>query len=156
MLVACAVFALSAAGTSAWAAGAVLLGGAALQVSGEMLLAAAGSWEIAFSLAPPDKQGQYQGFFGSSTSIARMLGPLLLTTLIIAGGTSGWFVLGGMFLLAGLAMNPAVRWAERESQARAAGRVDHPAGDPAGVVGGEERHDEGDVRGLPDPAQCGQ
>ncbi|MCC5576217.1 MFS transporter [Microtetraspora sp. AC03309] len=112
MLAACAVFALSAAGTSAWVAGAVLLAGAVLQVIGEMTLSA-GAWEIGFDLAPSDKQGQYQGFFGSGVAIARMLGPLLLTTLIMGWGAAGWLLLGGVFLLAGVAMGPAVRWAER-------------------------------------------
>ncbi|MEV0972194.1 MFS transporter [Microtetraspora glauca] len=112
MLAACAVFALSAAGTSAWVAGAVLLAGAVLQVIGEMTLSA-GAWEIGFDLAPSDKQGQYQGFFGSGVAIARMLGPLLLTTLIMGWGAAGWLLLGGVFLLAGVAMGPAVHWAER-------------------------------------------
>jgi MFS family permease len=112
LLVACAVFALSAAGGSAWLAAVVLLVGAGLQVIGEMLLGA-GSWEISFGLAPPNKHGQYQGFFGSGLAIARMLGPSLLIALIITWGAPGWFVLGGLFLAAGFGMGPAVRWAAR-------------------------------------------
>ncbi|MER5320775.1 MFS transporter [Streptosporangium roseum] len=112
MLASCAVFALSAAGSSAWAAGAALLVAACLQVLGEMMHAS-GAWEVGFDLAPQDRQGQYQGFFGAGTAVARMLGPLLLTTLIITWGPPGWLLLGGLFLLAGSAMGPAVRWAER-------------------------------------------
>ncbi|MFJ2028296.1 MFS transporter [Streptosporangium sp. NPDC087985] len=116
MLASCAVFALSAAGSSAWTAGAVLLVAAGLQVLAEMMQAS-GAWAIGFDLAPPDRQGQYQGFFGAGTAVARMLGPLLLTTLIITWGPPGWLLLGGLFLLAGSAMRPAVRWAERTRSA---------------------------------------
>ncbi|WP_163510682.1 MFS transporter [Fodinicola acaciae] len=114
MLAACAVFAFSGAGSSAWLAGIVLLAGAILQVVGEMMLGA-GSWEISFDLAPAGKQGQYQGFFGTGTAIARMAGPLVLTTLIIGWGTPGWIVLGLLFLGAGAGMVPAVRWARRRA-----------------------------------------
>lgn len=110
LLVACAAFALSAAGTSAWLAGVVLVVAACVQVVGEMLLGS-GSWEIGFALAPADKQGQYQGFYGAGTAVARLIGPLLLTTLILAWGVPGWLVLGALFLAAGTAMGPAVRWA---------------------------------------------
>ncbi|WP_067170135.1 MFS transporter [Microtetraspora niveoalba] len=129
MFAACAVFALSSAGTSAWAAGAVLLAGAALQVLGEMALSA-GAWEIGFGLAPSDRQGQYQGFFGTGTSVARMLGPLLLTTLVVGWGTPGWLLLGGLFLVAGAAMGPAVRWARRHPRP---GTAAGPDGVPAAV-----------------------
>ncbi|MGV9425821.1 MFS transporter [Streptomyces sp. NPDC003656] len=110
LLAACACFALSATGTTAWTAGLVLLAAACVQVLGEMLLGS-GSWEIGFALAPPDKQGQYQGFYGAGTAVARLIGPLLLTTLVLSGGTLGWLLLGALFLTAGLAMGPAVRWA---------------------------------------------
>jgi MFS family permease len=119
MFASCAVFALSGAGSSAWAAAIALFAAAGLQVVGEMMLAS-GAWEISFDLAPSDKQGQYQGFFGTGVAVARMCGPLLLTTLIINWGTPGWFVLGGLFVVAGTAMGPAVRWARRTRGASAA------------------------------------
>ncbi len=112
LLAACAVFATSGFGVPAWAAVAILLFAAALQAGAEMLQAS-GAWEISFGLAPEGRHGQYQGFFGSGFTIARMLGPLLVTTVVLGGGTAGWLLLGGVFLAAGLAMGPAVRWAAR-------------------------------------------
>ncbi|WP_206305342.1 MFS transporter [Actinacidiphila soli] len=114
LLASCVVFAMSGAGMSGWAAGAVLLAGASLQVVGEMMQSA-GSWQLAFDLAPDDKQGQYQGFFGTGVAVARTLGPLLLTALVVTWGVPGWLLLGGLFLVAGVAMGPAARWAERSS-----------------------------------------
>ncbi|WP_113700223.1 MFS transporter [Nonomuraea lactucae] len=122
MLAACAVFALSAAGSSAWLAGAVLLAAVVLQVVAEMLLAS-GAWEISFGLAPADKQGQYQGFFGTGTALARMLGPAVLTTVVIGWGAAGWLLVGAVFLAAGAAMAPAVRWAERTRPAQSPPRT---------------------------------
>jgi MFS family permease len=112
MFAACAVFALSPYG---WV---FLLVAAGLQVISELLLAA-GAWEISFALAPDDKQGQYQGFFGTGVPVARTLGPVALTTLVLGGGTLGWLLLGATFVTAGAAMAPAVRWAERRSLERA-------------------------------------
>ncbi|MFE6868704.1 MFS transporter [Kitasatospora sp. NPDC057692] len=113
LLASCAVFALSAASVPLWATGALLVAGAVLQVVGEMKQSA-GSWQIAFDLAPADRLGQYQGFFGTGVAVARTAGPLLLTTLLLDGGGPGWLLLGGLFLAAGCAMGPAVRRAERD------------------------------------------
>jgi len=124
MMASCAVFALSSGG-SAWTAAVVLLAAAALQVVGEMMLAS-GAWEISFGLAPADKQGQYQGFFGTGTAIARMAGPLLLTTLVLGLGTAGWLILGALFLAAACAFTPAVRYATRPTTPRATA-IPHPA-----------------------------
>ncbi|MGW4527681.1 MFS transporter [Amycolatopsis sp. NPDC004378] len=111
LLASCVAFALSAAGTSPWAAFGVLVVGALIQVFGEMLQSA-GTWEIGFGLAPADRQGQYQGFFGTGVSVARALGPVLLTTVVVGWGLAGWLLLGAVFLAAGWAMGPAVRWAQ--------------------------------------------
>ncbi|MDX6347368.1 MAG: hypothetical protein QOF84_2158 [Streptomyces sp.] len=114
LLASCVVFAMSGAGMAGWVAGVVLLAGASLQVVGEMMQSA-GSWQLAFDLAPDGKQGQYQGFFGTGVAVARTLGPLLLTALVVTWGVPGWLLLGGLFLVAGAAMGPAARWAERSS-----------------------------------------
>lgn len=116
LLASCVVFALSA-GVPDWVAVTLLVGAAGIQVVGEMRHGA-GSWEIGFGLAPADKQGQYQGFYGTGTAVARTVGPLLLTTLVLGGGAVGWLVLGALFLAAALAMTPAVAWSERSRRKR--------------------------------------
>jgi MFS family permease len=112
LLASCAVFAFSSGTQAVWVAAVVLAAGAVLQVAGEMMLAS-GYWEISFGLAVEGKQGQYQGFFGSGIAVARTLGPLALTALVIDGGAVGWLVLGVLFLAAALATGPAVAWARR-------------------------------------------
>ncbi len=111
MLMACAVFAWSGH-SSPLGAGLLLVLAALLQVGAEMM-SASGSWQIAFDLAPEHRQGQYQGFYATGVPMARMIGPALLTGLVLTLGTIGWFVLGGLFLLAGVLTVPAVAWARR-------------------------------------------
>jgi len=130
MLVSCAVFAASALDAPLWALFAVLLVAAGLQVGGEMRQSA-GAWQIGFDLAPAGRQGQYQGFFGAGVPVARMLGPLVLTTLIVTWGPPGWLVLGALFLGAGAAMGPAVRWAERSRPTAPAMASVRPSGPPS-------------------------
>lgn len=77
------------------------------------MVQAAGAWELGFELAAPGKQGQYQGCYGMGAAVARMVGPLLLTTLILGATTMGWLALGVLFLSAALATTPAARWALR-------------------------------------------
>lgn len=110
MLAACAVFALSAAADGAWTAAAVLVAASVVLLAAEMLQSA-GSWQLGFDLAPADRIGEYQGFFGTGVTVARTLGPLVLTTLLVEWGTPGWLLLGGVILAASYAMGPAVRWA---------------------------------------------
>ncbi|MCX5049423.1 MULTISPECIES: MFS transporter [unclassified Streptomyces] len=113
MLGACAVFALSA-GASPWVAAGALVVGAVLQVVAEMGQSA-GSWQLSFDLAPAGRVGEYQGFFGTGVTVARTLGPLVLTSLLVGWGTPGWLLLGALTVVASYAMGPATR--------RAAGRA---------------------------------
>ncbi|MET9885515.1 MFS transporter [Streptomyces sp. NPDC006430] len=108
MAASCVVFALSALPAARWAAAALLVAGAALQADAEMRQSA-GSWQIGFSLAPADRIGQYQGFFGTGVPIARTLGPVLLTSLLLLWGIPGWLLLGAVLLAASYGMGPAVR-----------------------------------------------
>lgn len=89
----------------------------------------AGAWQIGFSLAPPDRIGQYQGFFGSGVPVARTLGPVVATTLLITWGAAGWLLLCGVLLAASLAMGPAARHADRVSRTGATRKgSSHPGG----------------------------
>ncbi|RFU41857.1 MFS transporter [Actinomadura logoneensis] len=119
MVAACAVFALSSFPSGAGLAVALLLAGALVQVFAEMAHSASAA-ELGFGLAPDGRQGQYQGFFSMAPQIARMAGPLVTTSLLIGWGAPGWLLLGGMFLLSGLAVGPVVRIAAREGRGRGA------------------------------------
>ncbi|MET7476455.1 MFS transporter [Streptomyces sp. NPDC005648] len=107
MLGACGAFALSA-GASPWVAVGVLVLGSVLQVVAEMGQSA-GAWQLSFELAPGDRVGEYQGFFGTGVTVARTLGPLVLTSLLVGWGPVGWLVLGGATVVASYAMGPAAR-----------------------------------------------
>ncbi|MBD0695976.1 MFS transporter, partial [Streptomyces sp. CBMA123] len=122
LLASCAVCGLSGLDVPLWAFAALLVAGAVLQVAGEMRQSA-GSWQLGFDLAPPERIGQYQGFFGTGVAVARTLGPLLLTALLLDGGLAGWLVLGAVFLAAGYAMGPVARWAARDRGPVAAAAV---------------------------------
>jgi MFS family permease len=80
---------------------------------GELWQAAAG-FELSFALAPREAVGQYQGLFGMGLGLGITLGPALLIALCIEWGVPGWWVVGGIFALTGLAVPPVVRWAERD------------------------------------------
>lgn len=114
LLAACLVFALAGA-VPAPAAVALLLGGALVHVTGE-ILQSAGGWAVSFGLAPEAHAGQYQGFFSTGMSAAFMLAPAVLTTLCVTWGWPGWVLVGLAFAVAGVALGPLVAWAERSSR----------------------------------------
>lgn len=126
MAASCAVFAVSALPGAGWAAALLLVGGAVLQVDAEMRQSA-GSWQIGFALAPAGRVGQYQGFFGTGVPVARTVGPLLLTSLLLVWGIQGWLLLGAVLAVASYAMGPAVR---------RAGAVHRRSEPSSAVVGG--------------------
>lgn len=106
----CVVISL-VAGAPAWLALALLLVAVVVHSMGE-LWQAAGGFEVSNALAPPHAIGQYLGVFQIGMGLAEAFGPALLTLLCISWGRPGWYVVGGLFLAAGLAVPPAVRWAE--------------------------------------------
>lgn len=108
-LVSCALVSLSA-GLPGWAAAVLLLTAVVVHTVGELWHAAAG-FEVSFAFAPRHATGQYLGVFGLGAGLAEALGPGLLIALCIGWGRPGWYVVGALFLLTGLAAPAAVRLA---------------------------------------------
>lgn len=94
---------------------------------------AAGSWHLAFSLAPDGHQGQYQALFSMSAGLARVAGPIALVPLVLALGSGGWLVVGGCMLAAavGLALMCLPVAAPRSRDKSGTG-VEESVGDRAG------------------------
>ncbi|HEX6355502.1 MFS transporter [Actinophytocola sp.] len=114
LAVCCGLFAL-AAGQPAWLAVVLLGAGALVHVFGELLYSA-GSWALAYELAPEHAHGQYQGMFGMSGNIGAMLTPVAATTLIVGAGWLGWLVFAVVLLGAGTAAPAVGKWALRTRQ----------------------------------------
>ncbi|MFE6868026.1 MFS transporter [Kitasatospora sp. NPDC057692] len=107
----CLVIAL-AHGAPAAIAAVVVLAGVALQGVGEVL-GQAGTWALSYDLAGERAHGAYQGVFNAGTAAALMIGPAVVSTVVIGHGLVGWAALGALLAGAGLGMGPAVRWARR-------------------------------------------
>ncbi|WP_406287174.1 MFS transporter [Embleya sp. NBC_00896] len=115
-LVSCALISLSA-GVPTWAAATLLIAAVVIHTVGELWHSAAG-FEISFALAPEHATGQYLGVFGLGAGLAEALGPGLLISLCITWGRPGWYIVGALFTLTGLAAPLAIRWAERHEHTR--------------------------------------
>ncbi|MEU7638784.1 hypothetical protein AB0C11_22215 [Streptomyces sp. NPDC039016] len=120
-LLSCALLALTA-GIPDWAAAALLLAAAVIHTIGELWHSAAG-FEVSFALAPTQATGQYLGVFGLGAGLSEAVGPGLLIALCITWGRPGWYVVGTLFALTGLAAPFAVRWAQRAHRTAAGGET---------------------------------
>jgi MFS family permease len=106
---ACVIYGL-AGGRSRDVAIVLLLVAELVHVVGE-LYQAAGSWGYGYGLAPDHLQGQYQGLFSMSYGVSNMLAPVIVTSVVIGGGLTGWVLLGVMFAVVGVVMGPLGHWA---------------------------------------------
>lgn len=105
----CVLFALTQ-GLGGAAVVAILLGAAIAHVAGELLFVAA-SWRLSVDLMPRDAPGAYQGVFATGQATAQMIAPAAMTTLVVAWGAPGWYLLAALFAVAVLPAAAATRWA---------------------------------------------
>jgi hypothetical protein len=110
-LVSCSAMGL-ASGLPAWGALMLLAGAVVLQTYGE-LWQSSGIFALDFGLAPAHSQGQYQGLASMTNFGALALAPFILVGVVLAGGRSGFVLLGVWFALLGLAAPALARWGER-------------------------------------------
>jgi hypothetical protein len=106
----------AAAGIPGWLAAMLIVAGVVVHTVGELWHTAA-SFELSFGLAPAQAQGQYSGLHATGTGLASSLAPSVLALFCLTWGVVGWLMLGGVFVLAGVAMPYAVRWAQRTREA---------------------------------------
>ncbi|GLY30936.1 MFS transporter [Kineosporia sp. NBRC 101731] len=109
--ISCAAISLMA-GAATWLAMLLLLTAVVVHTIGE-IWHSAGGFELSFTLAPAHAVGQYQGLFGMGLGLGVSIGPALLIALCIQWGRPGWWVVGALFAVTGLAVPATVRWAER-------------------------------------------
>ncbi|WP_234344234.1 MFS transporter [Streptomyces sp. NRRL F-5123] len=84
-----------------WVATAAVLASAVAFTVVEMVQSAVG-WELSVCLAPEEAQGAYVGVYGLAQSVARCVGPLLVTSVVLAGGPAGWIGFGAVLAAAAL------------------------------------------------------
>ena len=84
-----------------WAATLAVLAATVAVTVVEMIQSAV-TWELSVALAPVHAQGNYVGVHMLFQSVTRCLGPLLLTSVVIAAGPAGWLALGGALAAAAL------------------------------------------------------
>jgi hypothetical protein len=106
---ACLVLAATA-GLGGLAAIILILGAAGLHLIGELLFVAS-SWGLSVPLMPSDAPSEYQGVFATGESLALILAPALMTTLIAGWGQPGWIVLALVFIVPAIAITPTTKWA---------------------------------------------
>lgn len=92
--------------TSAWVTVVVLALVVAAQTGAEMVQGAT-SWPISYDLAPPERIGEYQGFFGVAEQVVQIIGPAALTLVVVTWNGPGPLVLAGAFAVLAL-VAPAV------------------------------------------------
>ena len=107
LLLSCVVYSL-AADLPIWIAASILVTGMVVHTLGE-LLAAAGSWSIGFDLAQEKHMGQYQGVYSLGWGLGGSFGPLYVTSMILGFGVAGWWIMGGVFLVAGFLMHALIK-----------------------------------------------
>jgi MFS family permease len=105
----CILFGL-ASGLATWAAATLLVAATVVHLLGELWESSA-SWGLVFGLTPDGAHGQYQGALMMGRQVGGMATPILLTTLTVGWGTTGWVVLGLLFGACGMSVPLTVRWA---------------------------------------------
>ncbi|WP_308190628.1 MFS transporter [Streptomyces sp. HPF1205] len=81
---------------------------AALAFTVVEMIQSAVSWELSVALAPAHAQGAYVGVHGLAQAASRCVGPLLITSAVIAAGPAGWLALGATLALAAVAQRRMV------------------------------------------------
>ncbi|MEW2301855.1 MFS transporter [Streptomyces sp. NPDC006655] len=107
LVLACACFA-GADGRSPLVALGSAIVAIALLTTGENLHAIA-RWELSYEMSPPRARAQYLSLFSTGMSVQLVVGPFLMTAVLLPSGAAGWLALAGLFAMATLVTLVAAR-----------------------------------------------
>jgi MFS family permease len=100
-------------------------------VTGAELFQSAAHWGLSSELTEADRRAEYQGVSQVGGTLGSVWAPALFTFLAMDWGTAGWLVIAAIVVVAGVAVRPAARAAERYLAAQVAQPADDAAGQPA-------------------------
>ena len=96
-------------------------------VTGAELFQSAGHWGLTSELSEPARRAEYQGAGHVGGTLGSVWAPALFTFLAMEWGTTGWLVIAGIVVVAGIGIHPAARAAERYLATRTTRAADQPA-----------------------------
>jgi MFS family permease len=96
-------------------------------VTGAELFQSAGHWGFTSELSEPARRAEYQGAGHVGGTLGSVWAPALFTFLAMEWGTTGWLLIAGIVVLAGVGVHPAAHAAERYLATRTARSADQPA-----------------------------
>lgn len=102
LLLSCGVFA-GAEHVSVWPAVACAVIAVALLTVGENVHSVA-VWNLSYDMSPAPARARYLATFSLGVTGQQIVGPVLMTAVVLPLGTVGWALLAGVFLLAGLGL----------------------------------------------------
>ncbi|MGW1659044.1 MFS transporter [Streptomyces atratus] len=103
LLLSCGTLAFAAAPGFGTREALLVLGAAVVLLTFAELLQVGASWTLSFDLAPERARSAYLVLFNTSRTVAnRVVGPVLMTGVVLALGTAGWVALACVLLLGAL------------------------------------------------------
>ncbi|MGX8909571.1 MFS transporter [Streptomyces netropsis] len=95
------------------------LAAAVVTLSLAEVIANSAVWDLSIALAPEEQRGRYLSVFNLSVAGQRVLGPVMVTGLLLGSGSLGWVVAAAVLVVAGVAAERVARAAGERMRAGA-------------------------------------
>lgn len=99
----------AASGSVAGGPAVAWLAAAVVTLSLAEVIANSAVWDLSIALAPEEQRGRYLSVFNLSVAGQRVLGPVLVTGLLLGSGSLGWVVAAAVLVVAGVAAERVAR-----------------------------------------------
>ncbi|MET9645028.1 MFS transporter [Streptomyces syringium] len=93
------------------------LAAAVVTLSLAEVIANSAVWDLSIALAPEEQRGRYLSVFNLSVAGQRVLGPVMVTGLLLGSGSLGWVVAAAVLVVAGVAAERVARAAGERMRA---------------------------------------